>query len=95
MTPVTPTVRPLSPWARGVLLASVVAGLLILIIRDTVASAVFFLPYTGLGAYLVTRRPANVVGWLLMLVGWGTAIASPTRPRSRPSSRAGSTRSKR
>jgi hypothetical protein len=76
MTPVTLTVRPLSPWARGVLLASVVAGLLILIIRDSVASAVFFLPYTGLGAYLVTRRPANVVGWLLMLVGWGTGIAS-------------------
>ena len=76
MTPVPPAVRPLPPWAIAVLLASVVAGLLILIVRDSVASAVFFLPYTGIGAYLVTRRPANAVGWLLMLMGWGLAIAS-------------------
>jgi len=76
MTPVPSAVRPLPPWASGVLLASVVAGLLILIIRDSVGSAVFFLPYTGIGAYLVTRRPANVIGWLLMLIGWSTAFVT-------------------
>jgi hypothetical protein len=76
MTPVAPAVRPLSPWASAVLLASVVAGLLILIDRDSVASAVLFLPYAGIGAYLVTRRPANVIGWLLMLMGWSLALTT-------------------
>ena len=89
MTSVTPPVRSLPPWAIAALLASVVAGLLILIIRDSVPSAVFFLPYTGLGAYLVTRRPANVIGWLLMLIGWSTAFVTVSSDVSFESAQSG------
>lgn len=89
MTAVRSTVRPLPPRASGVLLATVVAGLLILIVRDSATSAVFFLPYSGIGAYLVTRRPTNVIGWLLMLIGWSTSLVTADSPVSLESIQSG------
>ena len=36
----------------------------------------FFLTYGGIGGYLVIRRPANPIGWLLLLIGWGLELGS-------------------
>ena len=40
------------------------------------SAVVFFGAYAGLGAYLAVRRPANPIGWLLMLTGWGLVIGN-------------------
>jgi hypothetical protein len=68
--------RPLPSWAILLVLVSLAAGILMSVARADLPGAVFFVSYTGIGAFLVTRRPANSVGWLLMLTGWGLAIGS-------------------
>ena len=35
-----------------------------------------FTTYAGTGAYLAIRRPANHLGWLLILVAWGFGLGS-------------------
>jgi hypothetical protein len=37
---------------------------------------VLFTIYAGTGAYLAIRRPANHLGWLLILVAWGFGLGS-------------------
>ena len=72
MTATDPAQRPLSPWAAGLLL--VVVGRRVrprarcARIRPGRSSSS---PTPGSVAYLVTRRPRNTVGWLLMLTGRG------------------------
>ncbi len=56
--------------------ASMVAGLLFSIVFADPTGALFFLAFGGVGAYLVVRRPANSIGWLLVLTAWGLAIGS-------------------
>ena len=76
MTAGTSPERPLPSWAILLVLVSLAAGILMSVARADLPGAVFFVSYTGIGAFLVTRRPANSVGWLLMLTGWGLAIGS-------------------
>lgn len=71
-----PTPRPLPPWAAGLLLAGVLAVFVLALSRADPTGALFFGAYAGIGAYLVTRRPRNPVGWLLMLTGLGLAVGS-------------------
>lgn len=35
--------------------------------------AVLYVSYAGVGSYVALRRPANVIGWLLVVAGWGFA----------------------
>jgi hypothetical protein len=40
------------------------------------AGQVLYLVYAGIGGYLAIRRPANRLGWLLILVAWGIGLGS-------------------
>jgi class 3 adenylate cyclase len=43
---------------------------------------VFFASYSLAGSLLVVRRPRNVIGWLLLAVGWGFGISTLSVPAS-------------
>jgi hypothetical protein len=65
-------------------LAGVVALGGLLVVGTFVATAdpftlVFYLSYAAVGAYLLLRRPRNVIGWLLVGIGFGF-IATTTSP---------------
>ena len=34
-----------------------------------------YVPYAGVGSILVTRRPRNVIGWVLLAIGWTFAVS--------------------
>jgi hypothetical protein len=61
--------RPLGIGGRLLLLTALGIGLFV---ASSDPFALFFLlAYAVLGALLVVRRPRNVIGWLLMLIGFG------------------------
>ena len=33
------------------------------------------MPYAGVGSILVTRRPRNPIGWVLLAIGWTFAVS--------------------
>ncbi len=51
-------------------------GLLLFAQIDHAGASLFLLTYGGIGGYLVIRRPANPIGWLLLLIGWGLELGS-------------------
>lgn len=63
-------------WAKAVVVATTVAGLVPAFALPDWSGALGFAAFAGIGAYLVIQRPANSVGWFLMLIGWGLAIGS-------------------
>ena len=72
---------PGAPSARTVLLAllmvgSIVAGVVVCLALDNPSGVVLYLAYGATGAYLVIRRPANSVGWLLLLTAVGAGLGS-------------------
>ena len=40
----------------------------------------FFVSYAVVGIVLITRRPRNPIGWLLLAAGWAYAFADRTIP---------------
>ena len=36
---------------------------------------VAYVPYAGVGSILVSRRPRNVIGWVLLAIGWTFAVS--------------------
>lgn len=56
----------------GFLLASFVAGVVVAAVAGS--ALVVYVPYATVGAILVVRRPANVIGWLLFTIAWGFAL---------------------
>ena len=59
---------------RIVVSAVTILGLLFAVVVDDLSAVLFFGAYAGTGAYLAIRRPANPIGWLLMLIAWGLVI---------------------
>ena len=51
-------------------------GLLLFAQMDHAGASVSFLTYGGIGGYLVIRRPANPIGWLLLLIGFGLELGT-------------------
>ena len=49
------------------------AGAAIAAIAGT--ALIVYVPYAGIGAILVVRRPDNTIGWLLTAIGWTFAIS--------------------
>lgn len=63
-------------WAKAVVVATTVAGLVPPFALADWSGVLGFAAFAGIGAYLVIQRPANSVGWFLMLIGWGLGIGS-------------------
>jgi hypothetical protein len=62
---------------RIVFVAGIIAlGLWMFAQVDHAGASVFFLTYGGIGGYLVIRRPANPIGWLLLLIGLGLELGT-------------------
>ena len=58
------------------LAASLVIGVGLTWWHSDLQGIVFFISYVGTGAYLVVRRSRHVIGWLLLLTGWGLSLGS-------------------
>ena len=74
---------------RIVVSAVTILGLLFAVVVDDLSAVLFFGAYAGTGAYLAIRRPANPIGWLLMLIGWGLVIGDMPVTASLDALRAG------
>ena len=48
-----------------------------------------FVPYAAVGGFLVSRRPHNSIGWLLIALAWAFAASSPAVPATMADLRAG------
>ena len=57
-------------------IVSLALGLVLFARLHHAGASIFFLAYGGIGGYLVVRRPANPIGWLLLLVGSGIELGS-------------------
>ncbi len=62
--------------ARGALIIGFVAALVACLAFVSLDATILFVAYGGAGAYLVVRRPANSIGWLLLVVATGLALGS-------------------
>ena len=66
-------------FALGCAVAAYAASALLLAGRPGRASLVILLlayvPYAGVGSILVARRPRNVIGWVLLGMGWTFAVS--------------------
>ena len=51
-------------------------GLLLFAQMDHAGASAFFLTYGGIGGYLAVRRPTNLIGWLLLLIGFGLELGT-------------------
>jgi class 3 adenylate cyclase len=63
--------------ALSALTALVVAGAVFA--TANLFSLIYYLPYAGVGAFLIARRPGNAVGWLVLALGY-TLMAATTTP---------------
>ncbi len=60
--------------ARTAFITVVVAATIACLVFVPLDATVLFIAYGGAGAYLVVRRPANSIGWLLLVVASGLAL---------------------
>ncbi|HEX5823618.1 MAG TPA: hypothetical protein VFY18_04075 [Candidatus Limnocylindrales bacterium] len=70
------TVRPLPFFGRVIVIVLDIAG--VLVAAPSGFGLLWFIPYAGVGTLLVIRRPRNSIGWLLLVLGWGHALATVT-----------------
>jgi hypothetical protein len=61
---------------RAIVVTTTVIGMVVAFALADWPGALLFAAFTGTGSYLVSQRPANSVGWFLMLIGWGLAFGS-------------------
>jgi hypothetical protein len=66
-------------FALGCAVAAYAASAMLLAERPGALSLVILLaayvPYAGVGSILVTRRPRNLIGWVLLGIGWTFALS--------------------
>jgi len=60
----------------GLLVVGVIVGLA----GRTGVGLVWFIPYAGVGAILLIRRPQTSIGWILLALGWNYAIVTASVP---------------
>jgi hypothetical protein len=66
-------------YALGFAVAAYAASAMLLAGRPGAFSLVIllaaYMPYAGVGSILVTRRPRNLIGWVLLGIGWTFAVS--------------------
>jgi hypothetical protein len=66
-------------YALGCTIAAYAASAMLLAGKPGALSLVILLaayvPYAGVGSILVTRRPRNPIGWVLLAIGWTFAVS--------------------
>ena len=66
-------------YALGCAIAAYAASAMLLTGKPGALSLVILLaayvPYAGVGSILVTRRPRNPIGWVLLAIGWTFAVS--------------------
>ena len=60
----------------GRLVVGIVVAVGVLASIPSVFSLLWFIPYAGVGALLVIRRPRQSIGWLLLGIGWAFALVT-------------------
>jgi len=65
---------------QGAVLGLVVAGVIVAIAAQSGASLVWFIPFAGVGALLVIRRPRTSIGWILLGLGWAHVLITVNIP---------------
>src|SRR5438552_16387090 len=90
MNSAPPPLKPDRPAPR--LVAALVVAI-VLVGLPTAASQIIallvYLPYALVGALLAIRRPRNLIGWLLMGIGWGLLFGFQSAPATANSLRSG------
>jgi hypothetical protein len=70
------TPRPLPIAVAGLMAISIVVGVAIALVTADLGGATFFVAFAGTGGYLMVQRPRNLVGWFLVMAGWGLLSGS-------------------
>lgn len=79
--------RPASLIVAALIAAIVLAGVPSALLNGT--AWLVYLPYAAVGALLVIRRPRNIIGWLLVGIGWAILAGFEALPATAQSLRDG------
>src|SRR6266542_4939848 len=79
--------RPASLIVAVLIAAIVLAGVPSALLNGT--AWLVYLPYAAVGALLVIRRPRNIIGWLLVGIGWAILAGFEALPATAQSLRDG------
>lgn len=71
-----PAARPRAVLPALLLGAFITAGIALGLLAGDLFSVWFFLGYASAGSLLVWRQPRQVIGWLLLVIGWALCLAS-------------------
>jgi class 3 adenylate cyclase len=82
-----PASRPTPRWVTVLIAAIVLAGVPSALLNGT--AWLVYLPYASVGAMLVIRRPRNIIGWLLVGIGWAILAGFEALPATGQSMRDG------
>ncbi len=75
-----PTNRTLGRAGQVAIVGLLVVGAIVGLIRPPGIGFVWFMPYAGVGAILLIRRPQTSIGWILLALGWNYAIVTANVP---------------
>jgi hypothetical protein len=92
MTAIRPTTTTVPPAPRSVILlvaAIALAGVPVGFVNEPTLTLILYLPNVCIGALLVIRRPRNLIGWLLIGMGWAFVGGFAPVPATIESFRAG------
>ncbi|TME31630.1 MAG: adenylate/guanylate cyclase domain-containing protein [Chloroflexi bacterium] len=79
--------RPAPRLVAALVVAIVLVGLPTAL--SQIIALLVYLPYALVGALLAIRRPRNLIGWLLMGIGWGLLFGFQSAPATADSLRSG------
>jgi hypothetical protein len=75
-----PTNRTLGRAGQVAIVGLLVVGGIVGLAGRTGIGFVWFMPYAGVGAILLIRRPQTSIGWILLALGWNYAIVTANVP---------------
>jgi hypothetical protein len=75
-----PTNRTLGRAGQVAIVGLLVVGVIFGLAGRTGIGFVWFIPYAGVGAILLIRRPQTSIGWILLALGWNYAIVTANVP---------------
>ncbi len=75
-----PTNRTLGRAGQVAIVGLLVVGAIVGLAGRTGIGFVWFMPYAGVGAILLIRRPQTSIGWILLALGWNYAIVTANVP---------------
>ena len=75
-----PTNRTLGRAGQVAIVGLLVVGAIVGLAGRTAVGFVWFMPYAGVGAILLIRRPQTSIGWILLALGWNYAIVTANVP---------------